>query len=402
MSASAVRDRAAQILAAAERDELSHFGLDLGRLDTAAAHVADVVRENYPNLEVPFHSRWRHFTVGGRDRWQGIRDRLGDASLAEIGRVQFDLVIVSVLLDAGAGEDWHYVEPESGETFTRSEGLAVASVDLFTSGSLSSNLDDPFRADADALAALTEHEFAQAFQVTADNPLVGLPGRIDLLHRLADVIRNRPDLFGGKGGTETRVGNLFDHLLAHTGDGLIRAPEVLGIVLDGLGALWPGRITLGGINLGDTWRHSAVKTDDPGDGLVPFHKLSQWLTYSLVEPLDECGLTVTDMDGLTGLAEYRNGGLFMDFGVLQPKHDDVTSGAHAIDSEIVVEWRALTVALLDRIADPLRHALGVGAETFPLAKILEGGTWQAGRRIAAERREGGGPPIRVLSEGTVF
>ena len=31
---------------------------------------------------------------------------------------------------------------------------------------------------------------------------------------------------------------------------------------------------------------------------------------------DDAGIEVTDIDGLTGLAEYRNGGLFVDTGVL--------------------------------------------------------------------------------------
>ena len=402
MSASAVRERANQMLKVAERDGLSHFSLDLTRLDAAAAYVADVVRENYPGLDVPFHSRWRHFSAGGRDRWSEIRSRLDGLSPMEIGRVQCDLVIVSVLLDAGAGEDWRYVEPGSGETLARSEGLAVASVDLFASGLLSGDSSSPFRADAEALTALTEAELAEAFQVGTDNPLIGLPDRTSLLNRLAGVISDRSDLFGGEGGTDARVGNLFDRLVADAEDGSIRAGDIFGKVLDGMGALWPGRIELGGINLGDTWPHPAVEMEDSSTGLVPFHKLSQWLTYSLVEPLEEIGIGVRDLDDLTGLAEYRNGGLFVDFEVLRPNHEAVTAGVHAIDSEIVVEWRALTVALLDRIAMPLRHELGLNAAAFPLAKILEGGTWQAGRRVAAERRDGGTPPIRVLSEGTVF
>ena len=45
---------------------------------------------------------------------------------------------------------------------------------------------------------------------------------------------------------------------------------------------------------------------------MPLHKLSQWLAYSLIEPLQRAGIAVTDIDGLTGLAEYRNGGLFID------------------------------------------------------------------------------------------
>ena len=402
MSATAVRDRANQVFQVAKRDGLSHFSLDLDRLDSATKYVASVVRENYPTLDVPFHSRWRHFAAGGHDRWGRIRRRLGNPSRAEIGRVQFDFVIVSVLLDAGAGDAWRYVESETGETFTRSEGLAVASVDLFASGLLSGDPDAPFRVDATALAALTEHDLAETFQVTADNPLIGMAGRMNLLHGLADVVHARTDLFGSKDGTRARVGNLLDSLAAKADDGSICASDVLQTVLDGLGALWPGRVVLGGINLGDTWRHPAVQTDDPSTGLVPFHKLSQWLTYSLAEPLEACGITVTNLDGLTGLAEYRNGGLFVDLGVLRPKHGLVTTEPHPVASEIVVEWRALTVALLDRIANPLRQELGVDSEAFPLAKVLEGGTWQAGRRIAAERRTGGGPPIRILSEGTVF
>ncbi|MGE0634502.1 MAG: DUF1688 family protein, partial [Pseudobdellovibrionaceae bacterium] len=39
---------------------------------------------------------------------------------------------------------------------------------------------------------------------------------------------------------------------------------------------------------------------------------------------------------------------------------------------------------------------------FPLAKVLEGGTWWAGRFLAAEKRQGGPPPIQIKSDGTVF
>ncbi len=69
--------------------------------------------------------------------------------------------------------------------------------------------------------------------------------------------------------------------------------------------------------LGDCWRHPAIRRDDATNGLVPLHKLSQWLAYSLIEPLQAAGIAVTDIDGLTGLAEYRNGGLFVDSGVLR-------------------------------------------------------------------------------------
>jgi hypothetical protein len=111
---------------------------------------------------------------------------------------------------------------------------------------------------------------------------------------------------------------------------------------------------------------------------------------------------VTDIDGLTGLAEYRNGGLFLDTGVLAFRDADAAQQAHEVASTPVVEWRALTVALLDRVADDLRRRLGFDANAMPLAKILEGGTWAAGRRLARERRVDGSPPVKVISDGTVF
>jgi hypothetical protein len=159
---------------------------------------------------------------------------------------------------------------------------------------------------------------------------------------------------------------------------------------------------LAGTALGDVWRHPAAAADDLTDGLVPFHKLSQWLVYSLVEPFEAAGLQVTGLDDLTGLAEYRNGSLLIDCGVVVPKHPAVTAEGHGPGDPVIVEWRALTVALLDPLADLARRRLDRDRSALPLAKILEGGTWAAGRRIAAERRPGGGPPITLESDGTVF
>ena len=75
---------------------------------------------------------------------------------------------------------------------------------------------------------------------------------------------------------------------------------------------------------------------------------------------------------------------------------------HTPDAEIIVEWRALTVALLDRVAAHVRDLLGLSAQAYPLAKVLEGGTWRAGRRIARAKRGDGSPPLRLVSDGTVF
>ena len=52
------------------------------------------------------------------------------------------------------------------------------------------------------------------------------------------------------------------------------------------------------------------------------------MTYSLIEPFEEAGIKVIDLDALTGLAEYRNGGLFVDTGILQLKDLDTVNQAH--------------------------------------------------------------------------
>jgi hypothetical protein len=78
-----------------------------------------------------------------------------------------------------------------------------------------------------------------------------------------------------------------------------------------------------------------------------------------------------------------------------------TERSWAVGDELIVEWRALTVALLDELAPLMRAELGVGAEQMPLACVLEGGTWAAGRALA-QRLRGGLPPLSIVSDGTVF
>ncbi|MBI1200460.1 MAG: DUF1688 family protein [Phenylobacterium sp.] len=367
LSAAAVRERAHELFAIAEAGGLAEWRVDLARLPVAADLTAETVRTNYPSLDVPFHARWRHFTAAGRDLWAEA-DRPADPM--ELGRAAFDLVIPSVLLDAGAGMAWRYRDAATGAELSRSEGLGVASLRFWEAG----GLEDLRAVDAASVAA--------AFQVSDDNPLVGVEGRAALLRRVGEAIG--------------RPAALFDEMAARAQGGRLPVPAILEVLLDRLGPIWPGRLSLGGLPLGDCWCHPAV------EGFVPLHKLSQWMAYSLIEPLQWAGIEVTDIDGLTGLAEYRNGGLFVDTGVLALKDPADAGRAHPVEGSLVVGWRALTVALLDRTAPLVRDRLGVSAEAFPLARVLEGGTWAAGRRIAKQLRADGGPPIAVVSDGTVF
>jgi hypothetical protein len=389
LSAAAVRERCGIVFAAAERGETRHFRLVLSRLDEAVRRVLNITRRRYPDLAVPYHSRWRHFSVGGVDRAALVA--LG-ADPAETARACIDLAIVSVFLDAGAGSRWRFCEAETGQVLSRSEGLAVASLRAMQAGVFSADPDVPWRADAQALSKISAERLANAYQNEAGNELVRIEGRAALLRSVGEVCTASPALFG----SPARLGNLYDYWSA--GRDELTAAEILYTLLKSFGPIWPGRIALAGVPLGDCGRHSAI----PGDGLVPFHKLSQWLTYSLIEPLKAAGLRVSELDGLTGLAEYRNGGLFIDCGVIEPR--DTTLLRHPLDplSEPVVEWRALTVALLDRLASRVRDVLGKSPQEFPLACVLEGGTWAAGREIALERRPAGAAPLTVISDGTLF
>ena len=400
LTAQAVRDRATQMLQIGLNDGLSHFRIDLDRMDDVADAVLATTAKNYPSLDIPFHARWRHFAIDGVDRWAGIAGRVKWPDRAARARAEFDLAIVSVLLDAGAGAAWRYHDDVSGKAIGRSEGLAIASLDVFARGVFSSNASDSLRVDADKLAEFTVAALEQSFQVSAENPLVGLEGRAELLRRLGRLVASRNEIFGLN--DTPRPGGLFDHLMARAQGNAIAAASILREVLLQLGPIWPSRLTLAGIPLGDCWTHPAIKTGDATEGLVPLHKLSQWLTYSLIEPMQRAGVEVTDIDGLTGLAEYRNGGLFVDLGALALRNPADAARAHEVDSTLVVEWRALTVALLDRLAEKIRARLNRDARSLPLASLLEGGTWAAGRAAAFARRADGSPPIKVISDGTVF
>ena len=398
-SPEAIRERCGKLFALAQADQLRYFRCDLTQLEQVSDYVVEVTREHYPDLQIPFHSRWRHFEVGNVSRLEHLDRALAALSPLEKAKAKFDLVIPSVLLDAGAGDRWRYLEAETGTVWSRSEGLAVASFDLFCRGGFSSDPANCYQTDADGLCQLTPNALAESFQVNNQNPLVGLEGRSQLLQKLGQTLQKHPNWFGT---INPRPGNLVDYLLQHVQDGKLSAPIVLNTVLEGFGEIWSGRVLLAGVNLGDVWLHSALPGTEISDQLVPFHKLSQWLIYSLLEPLQELGLAITDLDALTGLPEYRNGGLCLDLGLLQVKDQRILQQSYSPGAEAIVEWRALTVCLLDSIAHRVRQRLELSASDLPLVKVLQGGTWAAGRKIAAHRRSSGASPIRIKSDGTVF
>ena len=401
-STHAIRERCGQLLARARAGQSAWFTVEDDAIATAAREVADLTRKRFPRGPIPFHSRWRHLEAGGVDRRAQLESLMGGMEKARRAESMWDLTFVSVLLDAGAGPDWKYVEPATGQTYTRSEGLAVASFHAFTSGMFSSDRKHPLQADSEGLRALQTDHLAAAFQVRENNPLVGLEGRAVLLRRLGEAMQEQPEVFGQN---LQRPAGIYDQIFAPSPDvpptADVAAHDVLSQILLSCSGIWPSGNSIGAVPLGDVWRHEAVRGDGLSDGWVPFHKLSQWLTYSLLEPIAWSGVKLRGIEQLTGLPEYRNGGLLLDTGVLRLRDAAAAQQVWKPGDEIIVEWRALTVSLLDELAVQVRKLLHTDENHMPLACVLEGGTWAAGRELA-QRHRGGLPPLQVASDGTVF
>ena len=172
--------------------------------------------------------------------------------------------------------------------------------------------------------------------------------------------------------------------------------------MDGLSPIWPAsRTQVDGIPLGDAWPCSAMPPSPPGkswENIVPFHKLTQWLCYSIMVPMSRLlNIRFAGSELLTGLPEYRNGGLLIDIGLLSLKEADSQRGLEAYksnatiagqpsmevvplfnaDDDVVVEWRALTVAFLDELLEEVNNLLELHDENrLSLAQMLEAGTWK--------------------------
>ena len=404
-SLSMVRERCGQIYALAKQGKSKHFTLDLSKLDDVAEYVWATTVESYGSNvdDIPYHSRWRHFNAADLDHMTAA----WHCDKVERARRLIDLATISVLLDAGAGSSWKYRDTH-GRIQERSEGLAIATFDMFRDGLFSSDAAQPHRVNGVGLKHLTLRNFSKGLQVTEDNPVTGLEGRFKLVKRIGKALESHPQYFGYE---VCRPGNMVDWVLAHVEESKEEQKEagrpvsvkvLWEAVIVGLEDIWPQH--LNGIRNGDVFSYSLLKTVGvTASDLVPFHKLSQWLTYSLLEPIEQLGVRFTDLHLMTGLAEDRNGGLMVDKGLLIPKRPyEVSRMEFDAGSELVVEWRALTLCLVDEIWERLRRKLGKSKEEFPLAKVLQGGTWTAGRRAAQEVRGNRSSPIQVRSDGTVF
>jgi len=386
----AIRTQCERIFDLGKQDKLKFFTIDESKLPVAVEATEKVIRRRYPCLKVPPHSRVRHFPEG---KMQQLMESWR-CDKVEKARRMVDLVTVSVLLDAGAGPDWKYVNQE-GEVVRASEGLAHASVEMFENGYFSTDAAMRTRVNSHALKAITEETLGNALKASDRNPLFGLAGRAKILRELGACLERYPEFFGAE---VPRPGNMVDYILQQAEGSEVSLEHLWRVCSQGFYEMWP----LHGILRGDVWTHSSLQvTGKPGSDLVPFHKLTQWLVYSLIDTLDlMLGLKVTGIEAMTALPEYRNGGLLVDSGILTLKDPSWHTQEVNMGTELVVEWRALTVVLIDALAAELRKKMGL--PDFPLASVIEGGTWQAGRDMASSLRSNGAPPIQVRLDGTVF
>ncbi|KAH7318263.1 hypothetical protein B0I35DRAFT_451224 [Stachybotrys elegans] len=429
-SLGAVRERSRLVYDKALRNELRHFDVDMGKLNDVVTFVSGLIKRDYdaPFTSIPPHGRHQHFSVGGRDRVSQLLSTWpSEIDNTERCRRLVDLFLVSVLLDAGAGTQWSYKSNENGRVYRRSEGLAIASLEMYKSGLFSSNPSNKCQVDKKGLQSLTLEQLAAGVQSRPGNELAGLEGRAQLLLNLANAIHMKPEYFGKDG----RPGNMIDYILSHPSTQaqsvLIVPITVLWDVLtDGLTPIWPSRTAVNGVPLGDAWPCTSMPSKSSWETIVPFHKLTQWLTYSLMQPMQSLlNMHFAGTELLTGLPEYRNGGLFVDMGVLTLKSQDVERGLktyaeHAKrtggkgievapmfepSDDVIVEWRAVTVGLLDALCIEVNKSLrkDLAGHEMTLAQLLEAGSWKGGRELAEIHRPNTKePPILIDSDGTVF
>ncbi|CAJ2506571.1 Uu.00g007080.m01.CDS01 [Anthostomella pinea] len=451
-SLGAVRERSKIVTEKALRNKLTHFDVDLDRFPDVVTFVCGIIKRDYdaPFSSIPGHGRYQHFCVGGRDRIATLLSTFPDnVDNTEKCRRLIDLFLVSVLLDAGAGTTWSFKSAENGRIYKRSEGLAIASLEMFKTGLFSSNPSNKFQVDKDGLRSLTVDQLARGMQSRPGCEVAGLEGRAQLLMRLGTALAEKRDFWGDSG----RPGNMIDYLLAHpttqaSSTPIVILPVLWNVLMSGLAPIWPAsRTAIDGISLGDAWPCSSMpqqatspnspsfspfpnsqsaSTTAPWESILPFHKLTQWLTYSLMQPMQSLlRIQFAGTELLTGLPEYRNGGLFIDLGVMTLKRDETERGLQNYSDycrrtgekgievapmfepsdDVIVEWRGVTVGFLDKLCAEVNKALRqeLNGGELTLAQLLEAGSWKGGREIAeVSRPNTKEPPILIDSDGTVF
>jgi hypothetical protein len=164
-----IRERCQQIFELAKNNKTKYFTLHLENLDKVVDFVVSVGKKQYPDLVIPYHSRWRHFN----DTAVSELERKWKCDAYERCRRELDLATISVLMDAGAGSRWHYIDRDANRV-ERSEALALATFDMFEDGVFSSDQAMPHRVNSMGLKNLTFKHLCKGFQISDHNYMVSI------------------------------------------------------------------------------------------------------------------------------------------------------------------------------------------------------------------------------------
>ncbi|KAI7907117.1 uncharacterized protein BX663DRAFT_465562 [Cokeromyces recurvatus] len=420
LSLGSVRERCFKVHEAATRNRLKHFDIDQSKLEEMVQFVVSIIKRDYDNpSDIPLYGRWRHFDIGGRRRLDNLIQTWASVGQDTIEQTRklIDILVIACLMDMKPCQAWSYTEHSTGRVFKRKDGIAIAILDMFIKGFFSNDPAQPHRVDSEALLNLSFDTLCKELQFNDDNSFVDIEVRFEALKNLGSVLQNRTDYFGNN---IRRPGNLIDYLLDHpttikTKKGPLISIETLWPVVQEMGELWAAEENRGGTSgLGDVWPCTAIHDDS---NLVSFHKLSQWIIYSVIEPMEKLlGATIEGTDLLTPLPDYCNGGFLIDTGFLTLKPVDYERGIKNYQANsllpyqpkvevapmfdmsdpVVTEWRALTVAYLDLIADRVRQTLRLSKKFLSLSQLIQGGTWSAGRELAEISRPNTHEPPIVI------
>ncbi|WP_305988874.1 DUF1688 family protein [Roseibium sp. MMSF_3544] len=392
-----VRRRAHDLLGIATDSGLKHVEVDLSKLSDALLMVLETTKENYPEFHIPPYGVWRDFEAGGIDRWAALASARSFEGAEQMLTSAADLAVLSAYMKTMHPVGWHYEDRMTETRVSGKQASALAAFHMFASGSFSSEMTDPYRVDAETLIRMEKDELAFGLQWDLQDDTDLLEALQQHLKRLGEALALRSDFFSE--GYFTRPGLLMVRL-AREGGGAVSALKLMDRLLEALAPVWLGGAEAGDISLGDSFRHSGG-TGSSEATVFPFHLAAQDMVYSLVEPFAWAGLEVEDLNLLAVPADDTHAAVFVKTGVLKIKDGPEAPTEESVRDRMI-EIRAITMALTDKLADLLRSELDVTAEQLPLTCILEGGTSRAGNHVLQQSSPGTDKLGRFLNPGAVF
>ena len=389
-----IRERVWMLLAAAERGQSDHFLLSPEAVNTVALALAKAIREAPEASGAPTAAA----SPALANLWQALRQHR-PAALEVLGRA---VAGADAVARAKSGADLavlHRVMEPAG--LPPEAGALNAVVRFFAAGGCTAGSPGAPVLDAPGLRRTLAGDGdlplpAELGDLLADG------ARRQRLEQLAEGLEKAPDVFGIEG----RFGNLLDPLLATAsrstpadgttvplaGGGGLAVQTVVDTPAPVIDPIVASTVSIGGRLCGDVWRHPLAWAEDRSRELVPFHALLLALTLDLVEPLQEAGAPIGDLDELPVPAGRALAGQILQLGLVRPRHAAVARLRHPPGSDIVIELRALAVALADRLVDRLRAELGRTVHDMPVVRIV-GPLAQ----LAANWRDRPGPGIAITA-----